>query len=53
MKEKEILAWKNAKFQEETANQEGQGKDALSGSDARLVALSKTLKTREEQLEKK
>lgn len=53
MKEKEILAGKIAKCQEETANQEGQGKDALSGSDARLVALTKTLKTREEQLEKK
>lgn len=53
MKEKEILAGKIAKFQEETANQEGQGKDALSGAEARLVVLSKTLKTREEQLEKK
>eukprot|EP00573_Skeletonema_grethae_P009081 CAMPEP_0201696758 /NCGR_PEP_ID=MMETSP0578-20130828/8314_1 /ASSEMBLY_ACC=CAM_ASM_000663 /TAXON_ID=267565 /ORGANISM="Skeletonema grethea, Strain CCMP 1804" /LENGTH=583 /DNA_ID=CAMNT_0048182787 /DNA_START=48 /DNA_END=1799 /DNA_ORIENTATION=+ len=53
MKGKEILAGKIAKFQEETANQEGQGKDALSGAEARLVALSKTLKTREEQLEKK
>lgn len=53
MKEKEILAGKIAKFQEETANQEGQGKDALSGAEARLVALSKTLKNREEQLEKK
>jgi len=53
MKKKEILAGSIAKFQEETANQEGQGKDTLSGAEARLVALSKTLKTREEQLEKK
>ena len=53
MKEKENLAGKIAKCQEETADQEGQGKDALSGSEAKLAALSKTLKTREEQLEKK
>ena len=49
----ERLARKIARFQEETFNQKGQGKDASSGAEARLVALSKTLKTREEQLEKK
>ena len=51
MKEKEVLAGKFAKCQEETASQEVKGKDALCEAEAKIQTLSKTLKSREEQLE--
>lgn len=53
MKEKEILAGKIAKYQEETANLVEQSEDVDSNAKARIVALTKALKTREEQLEEK
>ena len=51
MKEKEVLAFKFANCQEETANQEVKGKDAVSDAEAKIQTLSKTLKSCEEQLE--
>jgi len=52
MKEKEILAEKVAKWHDEMANNEEKDKDAVSDSKARVVAVSKKLEIRQEQLEK-
>lgn len=52
MKEKEILAEKVAKWHDELTNKEGRNKDAESDSKARVVAVSKKLEIRQEQLEK-
>ena len=51
-KEKEILAGNVAKWHDEMANNEGKDKDAASVSKARVVAVSKKLESRQEQLEK-
>ncbi|KAL7454144.1 hypothetical protein ACHAWC_005780, partial [Mediolabrus comicus] len=52
MKQKEILAGKIAKCHEEGANKEGSDKASLSESEARLLAVSKKLNLRREELEK-